>query len=394
MSQVATYVVADGSGLSVRTQINDIYAAIQSSNGGTSEPPSPVDGMLWWDPFLIGLQVFQGALSVFRTVQLVGNAYPFNSSFSTSVGGYNENALVASSVESGYWISMANSNTNDPDIDSDGWFPIGFSLVGSATFTGGTHLLNNNTGSLPVFRILGALTSNLIVTLPPKAQRWLVTNETTGAFTVTIEPPVGGTGVVIPASTLSNPIEIYGDGTNINFGCASNVQITALTVDISTLSTEVGLIEVALSEPGGLDLIAFISAAPVVGAGFTTVASLVAAFAPFVAGSYYAEFICDTCVNAGGPGNLSTQFVATGGSVTPGGGGFNVELSSASAQAFRNQNIGAIAGWAQFNGDQSMRLSGVITLGAGVTQLDFQWEVSAGSMSPQPGAFLRLMRVK
>jgi hypothetical protein len=47
MSQVSQYTAADGSGLSVRTALNAILAAIASSNSGTTAPASPFAGLFW-----------------------------------------------------------------------------------------------------------------------------------------------------------------------------------------------------------------------------------------------------------------------------------------------------------------------------------------------------------
>ena len=49
MSQVNSAEVPSGSGLSVRQGINDVLAALMSSNSGSSEPANPVAGMVWFD---------------------------------------------------------------------------------------------------------------------------------------------------------------------------------------------------------------------------------------------------------------------------------------------------------------------------------------------------------
>ncbi len=63
MPQVATFAVADGSGLSVREAINAVFAALQSSNSGTTAPGSPVAGQVWCNtstaPY--AMEVYDGA---------------------------------------------------------------------------------------------------------------------------------------------------------------------------------------------------------------------------------------------------------------------------------------------------------------------------------------------
>lgn len=49
MSQVTSPEVPSGSGLSVRQMINAVLAALMSSNSGSSEPPNPVAGQVWFD---------------------------------------------------------------------------------------------------------------------------------------------------------------------------------------------------------------------------------------------------------------------------------------------------------------------------------------------------------
>lgn len=49
MAQVPDYIIANGSGSSVRSDINDTFDAVKSSNSGTSAPGAAVAGMLWLD---------------------------------------------------------------------------------------------------------------------------------------------------------------------------------------------------------------------------------------------------------------------------------------------------------------------------------------------------------
>lgn len=49
MAQAPDYTVVNAGGSSVRAELNAILAAIQSSNGGASAPPSPAPGMMWLD---------------------------------------------------------------------------------------------------------------------------------------------------------------------------------------------------------------------------------------------------------------------------------------------------------------------------------------------------------
>lgn len=49
MAQVTDYVIANGSGSAVRSDINGVFEAVKSSNSGTSAPANAVPGTLWFD---------------------------------------------------------------------------------------------------------------------------------------------------------------------------------------------------------------------------------------------------------------------------------------------------------------------------------------------------------
>jgi hypothetical protein len=49
MAQTTSFVIANDSGLAVRVRINEVLAALQSMNAGTSAPTVTVAGMLWMD---------------------------------------------------------------------------------------------------------------------------------------------------------------------------------------------------------------------------------------------------------------------------------------------------------------------------------------------------------
>lgn len=78
--------------------------------------------------------------------------------------------------------------------------------------TGGTIALTADQAALPNLTLAGTLTSNLVITVPP-AQVGLmrVTNNTTGAFTVTVKT-TGGSGIVVAQGTATF---VFNDGTNV-----------------------------------------------------------------------------------------------------------------------------------------------------------------------------------
>lgn len=78
--------------------------------------------------------------------------------------------------------------------------------------TGGTVALTDAEVSNAVMSFAGALTSNLVVTVPTTNRRlWSVINGTTGAFTLTIKTP-SGSGVTVAQGKRNL---VYTDGTNV-----------------------------------------------------------------------------------------------------------------------------------------------------------------------------------
>ena len=53
MSQTSSFVIANDAGAAVRARINEVIAALNSSNAGATAPSSPAAGMLWLDTSLV-----------------------------------------------------------------------------------------------------------------------------------------------------------------------------------------------------------------------------------------------------------------------------------------------------------------------------------------------------
>lgn len=49
MTQTSSYVIANDTGVAVRARINEVIAALQSTNAGASAPSATVAGLLWFD---------------------------------------------------------------------------------------------------------------------------------------------------------------------------------------------------------------------------------------------------------------------------------------------------------------------------------------------------------
>lgn len=129
-------------------------------------------------------------------------------------------------------VSLSFQPGDSAIIASDGanFYTIGFGQ--SATFAfdytvinipgTGTYTLAGSELNRIAYRFTGALTGNRIVVVPATVQQYWVDNQTTGAYTLTINPSGGGTGFIIPQSTRAI---LYCDGTDV---------LNASTAGIST----------------------------------------------------------------------------------------------------------------------------------------------------------------
>jgi len=147
-----------------------------------------------------------------RYIQAGGN-YPYDSTFSTAVGGYPKGSLLLRSDAAGQWLSTADNNTTDPDSTaSAGWIAVrantGAQTIAMAS---GANVPTANQLGAQVLLLTGTLTANATLTLPLRAgAQWTVVNNTTGAFTVTVQ---GATGAGVSV-TQGTGIIAYTDGTN------------------------------------------------------------------------------------------------------------------------------------------------------------------------------------
>lgn len=60
-----------------------------------------------------------------------GSSFPYDSTFSTAVGGYPKGARVLQASGLGHWLSIVDNNTTDPDTGGAGWIPQGSKILSS-----------------------------------------------------------------------------------------------------------------------------------------------------------------------------------------------------------------------------------------------------------------------
>jgi hypothetical protein len=140
--------------------------------------------------------------------------------------------LMVTGENAGTWGEKTNDNLNVIQQAIAGYGEQ--SIAGSAQTTALT-IANSPTLSVArniVIKLTGTITGNQIVTVPSGIEKtWIVSNGTTGAFTVEFKT-VSGTGTTWSATDKAIKI-LYSDGTNIN------------AVDITTLSGTVASAQIA-----------------------------------------------------------------------------------------------------------------------------------------------------
>ena len=154
-------------------------------------------------------------LSAYCANFAAGAIQPWSSALSSDISGYPLGALVLNGDGTGFWFSTVNGNTTDPDTGGAGWQAV--ATVGTSTITlAGTNVtLSALQAAAPLITLTGALSANVNVVFPQnEGQGWIIANETTGAFSVTVSTS-GGTPISVPQTGASAPTSIYSDGTNV-----------------------------------------------------------------------------------------------------------------------------------------------------------------------------------
>lgn len=149
-------------------------------------------------------------------------------------GGWPKDAYVVH--EGVAYRSLIDSNEDTPGTSEASWVPAfnyGIGVVSGLTNANVT--LNAGQYSKPIITLSGALTGNVQIIFPKTLQRWLVVNNTTGAFTVTCKT-AAGTGVAVPQGSS---MLVWGDGTNlypVTGNQATQAQVDAGTDDTTIVS--------------------------------------------------------------------------------------------------------------------------------------------------------------
>ena len=153
---------------------------------------------------------------------LNGGGFPYDPAFASNsnINGYPNGAVLQRSDFQGEWLNLVDNNQINPDtatgaLSSNNWAPLfaPYGRLNLTGLTGGTLTLTYSQAAFERILVNGTLTSNQTIIVPNWSKRWLIVNNTAGAFTLTIQPP-GGTAVNIPQNASETAVVC--DGTNLS----------------------------------------------------------------------------------------------------------------------------------------------------------------------------------
>lgn len=151
--------------------------------------------------------------------QEAGGFFPFDASFASTISGYPKGAILQSSSFNGLWVSTIENNSNNPDTTGTGWKSLAFEGLQAITMSGTSVTLTNIQSAYPVINVTGTLTTNSTLLIPAQVGEWIIANNTTGSYTLTVQM-VGGSGVAL---TQGYSTYTYADGTNVYYANSAQV---------------------------------------------------------------------------------------------------------------------------------------------------------------------------
>ncbi|MET3815324.1 hypothetical protein [Pantoea sp. UYEF8] len=145
-----------------------------------------------------------------------GGGFPYDSTFSTGIGGYPKGAVIPNSTQSGFWLNTIDANTTNPEVASataTGWVPVDNYGTTSVSISSSSVTLSTLSAAKDRIILSGNITSNVYLYFPPWIKNWEVENNCTGSFSVICSNAASGGKTV--TSTSGSVLAIHNDGSNI-----------------------------------------------------------------------------------------------------------------------------------------------------------------------------------
>jgi len=198
---------------------------------------------------------FNGILNEITAItqwQQAGGFFPYDSAFSTTVGGYPKGAVILSSSFNGFWLSSTENNLTNPDTGGAGWVATAFQGLQSIAMSSTSVTMTTLQAAYPIVTITGTLTANSTLIVPSQVNEWIFSNQTSGAYTLTVKT-AAGTGVVITAGSSQYT---WSDGTNVYFANASavtsfNTRTGAIVLNSTDVVSALGFTPYNATNPAG-----------------------------------------------------------------------------------------------------------------------------------------------
>jgi len=255
------YVIANGTGAAVRSDLNNALAAIVSNNSSATEPTTTYAYMPWADTTAGVYKIRNSANSGWITL------YQLDGEWTTLAI---ENGTAAAPAiyfkDSGTDTGFYSSGTDAVDIATAGVRRVGISSTGDVTVYGGNTTLNgqgdlrfadSDSSNWVAFQAPSTVSSNVTWTLPATDGTTGQSLTTNGSGTLSWATP-SGVQMTLATAVAST------SGTSIDFtGIPSWVKrITVMLNGVSTSGTSVPLIQ--LGDAGGIENTGYLGSSSVI----------------------------------------------------------------------------------------------------------------------------------
>lgn len=209
---------ADDAGPSFINDIPDTSADLQRATWSDGFPPQTMTPIGAGGKPMLGpdMNGVLNVISAWAFAQQAGQIPSFSSTVSTAISGYKQGAILAMADGTGFWLSLIDDNTNNPDTGGGNatWLPLSSYGYQTVVTTGGVVNLTSTQARRDTIIITGALIANAQIVFPATLRSWLVVNNTSGAFAVNVRT-AGGSGVNVPPGGFAAPVEVYGNGADL-----------------------------------------------------------------------------------------------------------------------------------------------------------------------------------
>ena len=203
-------------------------------------------------PFGSDMNGILNEITAIQQWQEAGGFFPYDSTFSTAIGGYPKGAILQAANFGGLWTNTVENNTTNPDAGGAGWVSLAFEGLQAITVTTSDVTVTQLQSAFPVIVVSGTLTGSRNLIFPAIVGEWIVQNNTSGAYTLTAIT-ASGTGVTL---TQGQSTYIYGDGTNIYFADSSKVasfngRVGTVSLTALDVTTALGYTPYNATNPAG-----------------------------------------------------------------------------------------------------------------------------------------------